>query len=154
MSKEEIESGTQELRNVSQPIGERELSGRVIGAAIDVHRALGPGYLESIYEEALCVELTAQGIEYERQKSVRIFYRGKAVGEHRLDLLIEGRLVIELKAISKVEDVHFSITRSYLKALDLHDALLLNFAVTPLGIKRVGRENFPEFLSSRFPHSV
>lgn len=138
---------------MSREIGNRELSGRVIAAAIEVHRALGPGFLESIYEEALCVELSAQGIGFERQRHVPIVYREKIVGEHRLDLLVDKNLIVELKAVSRLEDIHFSIVRSYLKALHLEDALILNFAVVPLGIKRVGRENFPEFLSSRFDQS-
>lgn len=127
---------------MSREIGNRDLSGRVIAAAIDVHRALGPGFLESIYEEALSVELDAAGLRAERQKHVPIFYRGRLIGQHRLDLLVEGRLIVELKATAKIDDIHFSIVRSYLKALALEDALLLNFAATPLLIKRVGRENF------------
>jgi GxxExxY protein len=120
-------------------IGHRDLSGKAIAAAIAVHRELGPGYLESIYEEALCVELEAVGIVYERQKPLPIFYRGKPVGEHRLDLALEGKLLVELKAISQVEDIHFAIVRSYLKAANLEDGLLLNFASMPITIKRVGR---------------
>ena len=148
------ESGTQELREMkSAPIGNRELSGNVIAAAIEVHRALGPGFLESIYEEALCVELAARDIRFERQKSLSIVYRGHPVGEHRLDLLVEAALIVELKAVSMLDDIHFSIVRSYLKALDLEDALLLNFAASPLCIKRVGRETLPDFLSSRFNQS-
>lgn len=136
---------------MTRDLGNRELSGRVIAAAIMVHRTIGPGFLESIYESALCVEFAEQGIAFERQKHVPITYRGKVVGEHRLDLLIEGKLIVELKAVSRIEDIHFSIVRSYLKALSLEDALLLNFAAAPLLVKRVGRENFPEFLSSRSP---
>lgn len=127
---------------MGREIGNRDLSGRVIAAAIAVHRAIGPGFLESIYEEALCVELTEQGIGFERQKHVPIHYRGRLVGEHRLDLLVERTMIVELKAVSRIEDIHFSIVRSYLKALSLEDAILLNFAATPLVIKRVGRENF------------
>jgi GxxExxY protein len=146
---EMTESGTQELRKMRE-IGNRKLSGVVIAAAITVHRTLGPGCLESIYEEALCIELAELRVAFERQKQVPILYRDRVIGEHRLDLLIEGCLVVELKAVSKLEDIHFSIVRSYLKALHLEDALLLNFATSPLTIKRVGRENLPEFLSSRF----
>jgi GxxExxY protein len=133
------------------------LSAKAIAAAIAVHRALGPGFLESIYEEALCVELDAVGIKYERQKPLPILYKGKLVGEHRLDLLLENTLILELKAVSDVEDIHFAIVRSYLTAANLEDALLLNFASMPLTIKRVGRSNndapaaeIPDFLISRF----
>lgn len=127
---------------MGREIGNRDLSGQVIAAAIAVHRTIGPGFLESIYEEALCVELSEQGMAFERQKHVPIRYRGRLVGEHRLDLLVEGKMVVELKAVARIEDVHFSIVRSYLKALSLEDAMLLNFATVPLLIKRVGRESF------------
>ncbi len=113
---------------------------RVIGAAIRVHVELGPGFLESLYEEALAIELRALGLQFDRQKPVPIFYRGQAIGEHRVDLLVASSVVLELKATSALEKVHFAILRSYLKALGLSDGLLFNFAATRLTIKRVGRE--------------
>lgn len=139
-----------------------EVTGRIIGAAIEVHRALGPGFLEAIYEEALALEFDHCGIRYERQKPVAIIYRGRKVGEHRLDFLVEGIVVVELKAILALENIHFAIVRSYLKSLNLATGLLLNFATMPLTVKRVGREDsarlpalhdspissFPDFLSS------
>ncbi len=112
----------------------------VIGAAIRVHTELGPGFLESLYEEALAIELRALDIQFERQKPVPIFYRAQPIGQHRIDLLIENALVIELKATSALENVHFAVVRSYLKAVGLADGLLFNFAATRLTIKRVGRE--------------
>ncbi len=120
--------------------GNKELSGRVINAAIKVHQALGPGFLESIYENALCVELGRRGIGFERQKAVPVQYEGVTVGEHRLDLLVEGVLVVELKAVSELEKVFFAVSRSYMKAVGVEDGLILNFATMPLTIKRVGRE--------------
>ncbi|MFL6526734.1 MAG: GxxExxY protein [Chthoniobacterales bacterium] len=117
-----------------------DLTERIIGAAIRVHTELGPGFLESLYEEALAIELRALGIEFERQKPVPIFYRGHAIGEHRVDLLVDMSLVVELKAMVALEKVHFAVLRSYLKALGLSHALLFNFATTRLTIKRVGRE--------------
>jgi GxxExxY protein len=117
-----------------------ELTGKIIGAAIRVHKELGPGFVESIYEEALALELQAAGIPFERQKVVRVRYRGQVVGEHRLDLLVAQAVVVELKAISELEDIFFARTRSYLKALDLKHGLILNFATMPLTIKRVHRE--------------
>jgi GxxExxY protein len=116
------------------------LTERIIGAAIRVHTELGPGFLESLYEEALSLELRLNGIEFERQKPVPIFYRGQAIGEHRVDLLVAGLLVVELKATSALDKIHFAILRSYLKALGLAHALLFNFATARLTIKRVGRE--------------
>jgi GxxExxY protein len=121
-------------------IKDRELTRTIIAAAIAVHRELGPGYLEAMYEEAICVELGLLGIPYERQKPVNIYYRGKQIGEHRLDLLIDKAVVVELKAIKALEDIHFSIVRSYMKACKVESGLLLNFSSMPLTIKRVGRE--------------
>jgi len=118
----------------------KELSGKIIAAAIEVHRRLGPGFLESVYESALALELDMRGIRYERQKSITIRYRGHAVGEHRLDLLVERILVVELKAVKSLEDIFFATTRSYMKAIGVEDGLLLNFASMPLTVKRVGRE--------------
>ncbi|MDW8310374.1 MAG: GxxExxY protein [Verrucomicrobiales bacterium] len=74
------------------------LTGRIIAAAINVHKALGPGFLESVYEEALAIEFDLVGLRFERQKIVPISYRGRPVGEHRLDFLVENRVVVELKA--------------------------------------------------------
>ncbi len=121
----------------------KELSGRVIEAAIEVHKALGPGYLESFYEEALCIELAHRGIGFERQKPVPITYRGAQIGEHRVDLLVEEVLLLELKAVAAIDDVFFAIGRSYLKALGLRDGLILNFAAMPLEIRRIGPGQSP-----------
>jgi GxxExxY protein len=118
----------------------KEQTSKIIAAAIAVHRELGPGFLESIYEEALCAEFDAQGIRYERQKPVPVFYRGRCVGEHRLDLLVEQTVVVELKAIKALEDIHFATVRSYMKATHLDCGLLMNFAAMPLVVKRVSRE--------------
>jgi GxxExxY protein len=119
-------------------LGNRELSGRVIEAAIAVHAALGPGFLESVYERALCLELAARGIRFEQQKVIKVFHLGTEVGEHRLDLLVEGVLLVELKAVSALEDIFFIIARSQMKAAGIRDGIILNFASVPLTIKRVG----------------
>src|SRR6266446_6804458 len=121
-------------------IHNKALTDRIIAAAIRVHKELGPGFLEAVYEEALGIELAAAGMAFERQKLLPVFYREHIIGEHRLDLVVEGKVIIELKAISDLEDIHYAIVRSYLKAADLVDALLLNFATSRLTVKRVGRE--------------
>ena len=121
----------------------KALTDRIIAAAIRVHRELGPGFLEGMYEEALAIEFAAASIAFERQKLLPVFYREHLIGEHRLDFLIEQKVILELKAISALEDIHFAIVRSYLKAANLYDALLLNFATTRLTVKRVGREYHP-----------
>lgn len=127
----------QETRKPGNPVD--ELTERIIGAAIRVHRELGPGFLESVYEVALAAELTEQGIRFERQKLLPILYREYHVGEHRLDFLVENAVVVELKAVADFEKIHFAVVRSYLKAADLDHGLLMNFATTTLSVKRIGR---------------
>ncbi len=112
-------------------------SGRVIGAALAVHTTLGPGFLEGIYQRALELELTAMGLRFESQLSVPIRYRGELVGVHRLDLLVESSVVVELKAVSAVLDAHLAQLRSYLRATDTRIGLLLNFNAAVLGVRRV-----------------
>lgn len=118
-----------------------ELTEKIIGAAIAVHTAPGPGFLESVYEEGLAVEFESRGIRYRRQVTVPIRYRGRLVGEHRLDFLVEEQVVVEPKAVQELADIFFATVRSYLKATGLEAGLLLNFATMPLTIKRVGRES-------------
>jgi GxxExxY protein len=130
----------QESRKAGKDLRSRTLTQRIIGAAIVVHRSLGPGFLESIYEEALAVEFALSGIAFVRQKPIALFYKDHQIGEHRLDFLVEDLIVVELKAIRALEDIHFAIGRSYLKATGLRDGLLLNFATIPLTIKRFCRE--------------
>src|SRR5437764_15498040 len=97
-----------------------------------------------MYEEVLALELPGAGISFEREKLLPVFYHEHLIGEHRLDLVVEGRVILELKAISQLEKIHFAIVRSYLKASGLNDALLLNFASTTLVVKPVGREYRPD----------
>ncbi|MFD2113203.1 GxxExxY protein [Thiorhodococcus fuscus] len=116
-----------------------ELAHATIGAAIEVHRHLGPGFLESVYEAALAVELQDRGIEYQRQVEVSVEYKGVHVGEGRLDLLVGGVLVVELKAVEALLPVHKAQLLSYLKTLKRPLGLLINFKVQALrqGIQRV-----------------
>lgn len=116
-----------------------ELAHAVIGAAIEVHRVLGPGFLEEVYEQALCVELRLRGIPFERQKPAKVEYKGEYVGEGRLDLLVNDRLVVELKAVREIAPIHTAIVLSYLKATGRRLALLINFKVPQLrdGIRRI-----------------
>jgi GxxExxY protein len=124
-------------------IQNKALTDRIIAAAIRVHKELGPGFLEAIYEEALAIEFSAAGLPFERQKLLPVFYREHLIGEHRLDFVVEHKIIVELKAITALEDIHFAIVRSYLKAANLNDALLLNFATAVLTVKRAGREYHP-----------
>jgi len=132
-------AGSSENDRIALP--DKDLTEGIICAAIAVHKALGPGFLESIYEEALCIQLDSQNIPFERQKSIRLTFLGHPIGEHRLDLLVAERVVVELKAISALDPVHFAIVRSYMKATNTDSGLLLNFAAMPLTVKRVVREH-------------
>ncbi|MGD0139148.1 MAG: GxxExxY protein [Tepidisphaeraceae bacterium] len=115
------------------------LAHEVIGAAIEVHRILGPGFLESIYEEALCVELKLRAIPFQRQVTVRVVYKGVAIGQGRLDLLVHGKLIVEIKTVETLAPIHTAQSISYLKATGHQLALLINFnaAILKDGIKRI-----------------
>ncbi|MDO8585669.1 MAG: GxxExxY protein [Armatimonadota bacterium] len=114
-----------------------ELSNRVIGAAVEVHKQLGPGFMETIYEQALKIELTKRMIAFESQKQIRVRYESQVTGNHTLDLVVEGQPIVELKAVKALEDVHYAQLRSYLRAMGLSVGLLLNFNSPTLIIKRV-----------------
>jgi GxxExxY protein len=116
-----------------------ELAHGVIGAAIEVHRVLGPGFLEAPYEDALCVELEMRGIPFVRQHPVTLKYKGHDVGESRLDLLVGNLLIVELKAVDTLLPIHQAQLMSYLKMMRLKLGLLINFNVRYLkdGIKRI-----------------
>lgn len=116
-----------------------ELAHRVIGAAIEVHRHLGPGFLEGVYEEALAVEFRICGLPHERQKIIAVGYKEIPVGEGRLDFLVRGCLIVELKAIEALAPIHKAQVISYLKATRLKLGLLINFNVPVLrnGLQRI-----------------
>lgn len=115
------------------------LTEQIIGAAIEVHRSLGPGLLESIYEEALCIEFQSRGIPHKRQVEVDVHYKGHVIKGQRLDLLVADSVVVELKAVAALPDVATAQVLSYLKATGLKRALLINFGTSTLtkGIKRI-----------------
>jgi GxxExxY protein len=121
-----------------------ELAHQVIGAAIEVHKILGPGFLESMYEEALAVELELRCIPYERQKPLSLQFKGRPVGESRLDFLIDGELVVELKAIDAIHPIFPAKVIHYLKASKLPLGLIINFHVVLLkdGIKRIALTHY------------
>ena len=114
------------------------LTEKVIGAAIEVHRHLGPGLLESIYEQALCVELGLRRIPFERQVEVDVIYKGHVIKGQRVDLLVDGQVIVELKAVSRLPDIVTAQVLSYLKATSLKRALLINFGMSRFadGVKR------------------
>ncbi len=130
-----------QTERVGEPEGERygfePASQQTIGAALEVMRQLGPGFREAVYQEALCIELRKRGIRYERQVEIPVYYEGVQVGTHVLDLVVEGTVVVELKAISVLTEVHRAQLVAYLRASNLRVGLLLNFGELPLGIRRV-----------------
>ena len=125
-----------------------ELTGKIIAAGIEVHRELGPGFLESVYENALVIELQRAGLKVEPQRVVVIRYRGVVVGTHRLDLLVEDLIVVELKAIKSIEPVHFAVLKAHLKATGRRHGLILNFANITLEVKRARGSHAPGLLAS------
>ncbi len=114
-----------------------ELSYSIMQAAFEVHNTLGPGFLESIYEEALAYEFGLRGISIERQKPVVVNYKGREVGVHRLDLVVEGRIILELKAVAALTDVFKQQVLSYLKATGLELGILLNFGASRVQSVRI-----------------
>jgi GxxExxY protein len=114
-----------------------QLTDKIIGCAIEVHKKLGPGFLESIYENAFIIELQKQNFKVDRQREVVMKYDGVEVGRHRLDLIVADTIVVELKAVKNIEDIHFAIVKSYLKALGKEHGLIINFSKKVVEVKRV-----------------
>ena len=114
-----------------------ELTGRIIACIIKVHQTLGPGFLESVYRGALLIELRKHGLRVERERVVVIFYDGHEVGRHRLDIVVEGQVVLELKSTADLSKAHYAQVRSYLKATSLPAGLLINFSGDRADFRRV-----------------
>jgi len=117
----------------------KELSYAIIGAAMEVHRILGPGFLEAVYQAALAHELTLRGIRFEQFKKLPVYYKGILVGEYEADFVIEGKIILEIKAVSKLHPRHEAQAHHYLAATGLHLAILLNFGAESLRQKRIVR---------------
>ena len=123
--------------NSGKGLEHETLTEKIIGCAIEVHKRLGPGFLESIYENAFIIELQKQNLQVERQREIVIKHDSVEVGRHRLDIIVNDTIVVELKAVKNIEDVHFAIVKSYLKALGKEHGLLINFSKPVLEVKRV-----------------
>ena len=138
---------TDELRMQNRKRGERslpplspaleQLTHRVVGCGIEVHRSLGPGFLESVYAEALAMALSDAALPFARELTIGVEFKGRPVGSHRLDLLVADVLVVELKAVERFAPVHFAQVRSYLRATRLRAGLLLNFESPTLEVRRI-----------------
>jgi len=118
-----------------------KLTKRIIGCAIEVHRELGPGLLESAYKAALAIELDCAGLSFQRQLKYPVFYKGKEVGEYRLDLVVENAVVVEVKSVDKFDPIFQAQLLTYLRVTDKRAGLLINFNSRLLrdGIKRIIR---------------
>jgi GxxExxY protein len=115
----------------------KELAFEVVGAAMEVHNMLGPGFLEAVYQAALERELSLRGIPYEAQKHIQVPYKGMRIADYHLDLVVDSKIDVELKAVSQLAPVHDSQVLSYLKASGLRLGLLFNFGETSLRFKRI-----------------
>jgi GxxExxY protein len=116
---------------------EKELSYQIMNAAYEVHNELGPGFLESIYEVALAIELRAQGHSVKTQVRIPVIYKGEIVGEHILDHIVEDRVILELKAATEIAPIHKQQALSYLKATGLQLAIVINFGSERVQLARV-----------------
>ena len=119
-----------------------ELTSKVIGCAMRVHSALGNGFQEVIYQRALQIEMSLADIPFSREFEMPIYYKNQHIGTRRVDFLVEGILSVELKAVTKVEDVHFAQAINYLEAYNLETGLLINFGERSLNFKRLNNKKF------------
>ena len=117
----------------------KEITDRIISCAIEVHKTLSPGLLESLYEKALGYEFELREIPYEKQKGIELRYTGREIGQHRIDYLVENQVIVELKAVAAMNTIYEAQVLTYLKAMDKRVGLLINFNVERLkdGIKRL-----------------
>ncbi len=121
-----------------------ELTSKIIGCAMAIHRALGNGFQEVIYQRALEIELADNGIAFSREHDMPVYYKNQQIGTRRVDFLIENVVSVELKAIIKLEDVHFAQAINYLEAYDLEVGLLINFGSKSLEFKRLLNSKFKQ----------
>ncbi|MBW7840406.1 MAG: GxxExxY protein [Chitinophagaceae bacterium] len=122
---------------INEKYPESELTGRIIGCAMEVHKHPGNGFQEVIYQRALGSEMRNQGLEFSREHEMEIFYKGENIGTRRVDFFVEGKIMVELKAVIQLEDVHLAHAINYLEACKMEVGLLINFGSQHLQFKRV-----------------
>ena len=115
------------------------LTGKIIGCAMEVHKTLGNGFQEVIYQRALAIEMQQQGLAFSREKVMQIFYKGTGIGTRRVDFFVEEKVMLELKAVIQLEDAHLAQAINYLEAYDMEVGLLINFGSRSLQYKRVSK---------------
>ncbi len=125
----------------------KEITEKIIGSAMRVHAALGNGFQEVIYQRALEIEFDDAGLKYARELSMPVYYKNKQIGERRVDFFIEERILVELKAIIQLENVHLAQAINYLEAYKMEVGLLINFGSISLQFKRLGNNKFKEAIS-------
>jgi len=114
-----------------------EITKRIIGCAMTVHSLLGNGFQEVIYQRALEIEMTSEGLNFEREKEMPVKYKNYVIGTRRVDFFVEEKIMVELKALIKLEDVHLAQAKNYLEAYDMEVGLLINFGARSLEFKRI-----------------
>lgn len=117
-----------------------DLTGKIIGAAMDVHKILGNGFQEVIYQRAMAIELGNQGLSFAREQEMQIEYKGEYIGTRRVDFFVDEKIMVEIKAVIKLEDVHLAQAINYLEAYNMEIGLLINFGSKSLEFKRVMRK--------------
>ena len=119
----------------------KDLTHRIIGSAMHVHKTLGNGFQEVIYQRALSIEFQYAGIKFEREKEIEINYRGRNIGKRRVDFFVENKIMVEIKAVIHLEDVHLAQAMNYVEAYNMEIGLLINFGAKSLQFKRVHNNN-------------
>lgn len=114
-----------------------ELTGKIIGCALEVHKALGNGFQEVVYQRALAIEMGLQGVRFEREKEMPLSYKGYDIGTRRVDFFVEDLIMVEIKAVIQLEDVHLAQAINYLEAYNMEVGLLINFGSRKMDFKRV-----------------
>jgi len=119
-----------------------DITQKIIGAAMRVHATLGNGFQEVIYQRALQIEFKEICLSFEREYNMKVYYKGHEIGERRVDFLVEGKIMVELKALIKLENVHLAQAKNYLEAYNVEVGLLLNFGAISLEFKRLGNNKY------------
>jgi len=122
---------------IKEQYPESELTGKIIGCAMEVHKSLGNGFQEVIYQRAMAIEMASKGLAFSREHEMEIYYKGKNIGTRRVDFFVENKIMVELKAIILLEDVHLAQAINYLEANNMNIGLLINFGSRSLQFKRL-----------------
>jgi GxxExxY protein len=128
------------MTSINEKYPESELTSRIIGCCMEVHRILGNGFQEVLYQRALAIEMNRQGISFSREHEMDIFYKDEHIGTRRVDFFVEGKVMLELKALIHLEDVHLAQAINYLEAYGLGIGLLVNFGAKSLEFKKGDEE--------------